>query len=99
MPQNFYICAKFDTMLSILIPERNYDCRQLVNDLVEQCTAAAVKYEIIVMDDNSSLFVENRQINQLPCCVGGETSAWPKPAPWPIWPTIPSCFCWTETPV
>lgn len=56
-------------MLSILIPERNYDCRRLVNDLVEQCTAAAVNYEIIVMDDNSSLFVEeNRQINQLPCC-------------------------------
>lgn len=31
--------------------------------------AAAINFEIIVMDDNSSLFVEeNRQINQLPCC-------------------------------
>lgn len=56
-------------MLSILIPERNYNCRQLVNDLVAQCNAAAVKYEVIVMDDHSSLFVEeNRQINQLSNC-------------------------------
>lgn len=69
MLQIFYICVKFDAMISILIPERNYDCRQLVRDLVEQCATAAVKYEIIVMDDNSSLFVEeNRQINQLPNC-------------------------------
>ena len=66
MLQIFYICVKFDAMISILIPERNYDCRQLVRDLVELCATAAVKYEIIVMDDNSNLFVEeNRQINQI----------------------------------
>ncbi len=57
-------------MISILIPERNYDCRQLVKDLVAQCTAAPVKYEIIVMDDNSSLFLdENREINRFPGCI------------------------------
>jgi len=56
-------------MISILIPERNYDCRQLVNDLATQCTAAAVNYEIIVMDDNSSLFLdENRELNHVSGC-------------------------------
>lgn len=57
-------------MISILIPERNYDCRKLVAELAEQCTAAAVKYEIIVMDDCSCLYLdENREINHIPGCI------------------------------
>lgn len=57
-------------MISILIPERNYDCRQLVDNLAAQCAAAPVKYEIIVMDDYSSLFLdENREINRIPGCI------------------------------
>lgn len=56
-------------MLSILIPERDYDCRKLVNDLVYQCSEAAITYEVIVLDDFSSLYLdENRQISQLPGC-------------------------------
>lgn len=67
----FFIFVKIlPAMISILIPERNFDCRQLVNDLAAQCALAAVKYEIIVMDDNSSLFVdENREINRIPGCM------------------------------
>ncbi len=57
-------------MISILIPERNYDCRQLVKELADQCTAAAINYEIIVMDDNSGIYLDvNREINQYSCCM------------------------------
>lgn len=56
-------------MLSILIPERNFDCRKLVQDLSFQCNEAEITHEIIVLDDASSLFlVENRQILNLPYC-------------------------------
>jgi glycosyltransferase involved in cell wall biosynthesis len=61
-------------MLSILIPEHNYDCRKLVNDLVIQCQKAGITYEIIVLDDYSSLYLEeNRQIKELPACTFIET--------------------------
>ncbi len=50
-------------MLSILIPEYNYDCTLLVNTLAEQCRRASLIFEILVMDDASSTFVEiNRRI-------------------------------------
>jgi glycosyltransferase involved in cell wall biosynthesis len=56
-------------MLSILIPERNYDCRDLVKTLASQCEAAQINFEIIVLDDDSSLLREsNREINQLKSC-------------------------------
>ena len=48
-------------MLSILIPEHNYDCTKLVNDLAMQCNKAGIIYEIIVLDDASTLYKsENR---------------------------------------
>lgn len=67
----FFIFVKiFCAMISILIPERNFDCRQLVTELASQCSIAAVKHEIIVMDDCSSLYLdENREINRIPGCI------------------------------
>lgn len=53
-------------MLSILIPEYNYDCRSLIKGLVSQCSDAGIAYEILVMDDCSDAFLaENRQMNDL----------------------------------
>lgn len=56
-------------MLSILIPEYNYDCTKLVYSLVNQCTNAGIPFEVIVMDDASTLFkTENRHINTWEGC-------------------------------
>ena len=56
-------------MLSILIPTYNYDCTQLVMDLRRQAEDAAIRYEIIVMDDASATCKEaNQDINNLPHC-------------------------------
>jgi glycosyltransferase involved in cell wall biosynthesis len=56
-------------MLSILLPEYNYDCTQLVGQLAQQCVQESISFEIIVMDDASKKFKnENRAINALPGC-------------------------------
>lgn len=56
-------------MLSILIPEHNYDCSKLVGDLAGQCVNEGIPYEILVMDDASSKFLEeNSVISKLPGC-------------------------------
>lgn len=56
-------------MLSILIPVHNYDCSRLVAGLAEQCLHEGLPYEILVMDDASTLFVkENEALADLPGC-------------------------------
>lgn len=56
-------------MISILIPVYNYNVTQLVNDLHQQATDAYVEFEIIVMEDGSTLFTdENRMISELNFC-------------------------------
>ena len=56
-------------MISILIPEHNFDCVRLVGELLMQCQDAGITYEIIVMDDASTLHTEkNKQIGNFPCC-------------------------------
>jgi len=56
-------------MLSILIPERNYNCTKLVKDVAEQCEKAGIVFEIIVMDNASTLCKdENRTISTIPGC-------------------------------
>ena len=49
-------------MLSILIPIYNYNINCLVDDLNEQCAALKIKYEIILMDDNSEQMFQD--VNQ-----------------------------------
>jgi glycosyltransferase involved in cell wall biosynthesis len=57
-------------MLSILIPEHNYDCSKLVHGLAAQCTEAGIPYEIIVWDDASTLYLDqNRRIREYPGCI------------------------------
>jgi len=56
-------------MLSILIPEFNYDCSKLVCDLAKQCHQANIVFEVIVLDDASTLFKnENRKISEISGC-------------------------------
>ncbi|RFC54774.1 glycosyltransferase family 2 protein [Brumimicrobium aurantiacum] len=56
-------------MLSILIPVYNFNCSQLVKDLQIQCLSAGIEFEILVLDDTSTLFkTENRVINTLEGC-------------------------------
>lgn len=56
-------------MLSVLIPEHNYNCTKLVNDLAAQCTQAGIVFEILVLDDASTLYkTENRMISDIPGC-------------------------------
>lgn len=56
-------------MLSILIPTYNYNCFNLVNSLNEQALKTNIVYEIIVMDDCTSIPVkENQNISKLPNC-------------------------------
>jgi len=56
-------------MLSILIPEHDCDCTKLVAELVDQCLHEGISYEILVMDDASSYFLEkNRTIAEMPGC-------------------------------
>lgn len=58
--------------LSILIPTYNYDCSNLVNELVKQaCGIGGLCYEIIVGDDGSTeqgIIGANRAINSMPGC-------------------------------
>lgn len=60
------------TSLSILIPEYNETCIELVRALSEQAaTISSLNYEILVADDCSTLsavVVQNRQINQIKNC-------------------------------
>ena len=55
-------------MLSILIPIYNYDVKNLIQQLVQQCDAAAISYEIRCYDDGSALTIKegNSKIAQLP---------------------------------
>ena len=54
-------------MLSILIPIYNFSCADLVAELHRQAAACAVPFEIILMDDASTLYKEeNRKLSQLP---------------------------------
>src|SRR5690554_9254 len=55
-------------MLSILIPTYNYDVLPLIQNLFEQCTQEGMEYEIIVLDDASSLHFDNEKINLLENC-------------------------------
>lgn len=56
-------------MISILIPEYNYNCSGLVADLHEQCQKAGIAFEIWVMDDASDKFTdENKSIEQRSHC-------------------------------
>jgi Predicted glycosyltransferases len=55
-------------MLSILIPEYNYNCYKLVCKLAGQCEKANVVFEIIVLDDKSTLCKEE---NILIECITG----------------------------
>jgi glycosyltransferase involved in cell wall biosynthesis len=57
-------------MISILIPTYNYDCTELVDELVKQCRSCQVKFEIICQDDasKSDLNVNNETINTIPSC-------------------------------
>jgi glycosyltransferase involved in cell wall biosynthesis len=56
-------------MLSILIPEHDYDCGKLVAELADQCLREGIPYEILVMDDASTYYLEkNRTIAEMPGC-------------------------------
>lgn len=56
-------------MLSILIPTYNYNIYALVVELYEQCIALDIVFEIITIDDCSSvLFAQNDAINTLEHC-------------------------------
>lgn len=56
-------------MLSILIPVHNYDVTKLVKDLHSQATNTLVGFEIRVIEDGSTLFLdENKFISELPFC-------------------------------
>lgn len=56
-------------MLSILIPVYNFDCVALVQELHDQCMEKKTPFEILVLDDTSTLFKENNStINELENC-------------------------------
>ena len=56
-------------MLSILIPVYNYNVLPLINELVKQCNFSGITFEIICLDDLSTLiFAENQKINQFENC-------------------------------
>ena len=56
-------------MISILIPTYNYNITSLVTDLHKQAVDTCVDFEIIVMEDGSTLFVEeNKGINNVEFC-------------------------------
>lgn len=56
-------------MLSILIPTFNYNITRLVANLYQQAIETYVDFEIIVMEDGSTLFVEeNKQVNDFEFC-------------------------------
>ncbi len=58
-------------MLSILIPIYNWSVSTLVEDLYNQCEEAGIVYEILLLDDGSTLFFKkkNRQLKTLPTVV------------------------------
>ncbi|MEN0006490.1 MAG: glycosyltransferase [Bacteroidota bacterium] len=45
-------------MLSVLIPVYNFDVRELVKDLHEQCVEAGIAFEILVFDDQSKEYFQ-----------------------------------------
>ncbi|HZK03197.1 MAG TPA: glycosyltransferase family A protein [Bacteroidaceae bacterium] len=58
-------------MLSILIPEFNWDCYLLVHKLWSQAIHLKINFEIIVADDlsnNYDILLKNRKINDLKYC-------------------------------
>ena len=56
-------------MLSILIPTYNYNVYPLLTELKKQADLANLPYEILVLDDASSLFItENSKINAFENC-------------------------------
>lgn len=56
-------------MLSILLPEHNYPCSLLVKKLADQCVNLNIDFEVIVMDDASTRYLEeNRKISDIPFC-------------------------------
>jgi len=56
-------------MLSILIPTYNYNIFSLVQELYDQAELLNINFEIIVLDDGSTKFVEeNSKINSLDNC-------------------------------
>ena len=56
-------------MLSILIPAYNYNITKLVRELHRQATESMADFEIIVMEDGSTLYLdENAQVTALPGC-------------------------------
>jgi len=66
-----YICVPKvkKIMLSILISEFNYDCSKLAYDLAKQCHEANIAFEVIVLDDASTLYKnENRKISEISGC-------------------------------
>lgn len=57
-------------MLSILIPVYNFDVTALVSELQKQCEAASIVYEIICIDDASSVHFKklNQDIQEISNC-------------------------------
>ena len=56
-------------MISILIPTYNYNITRLVADLHQQALDTYVDFEIIVIEDGSTLFVEdNKAVNDFEFC-------------------------------
>ena len=56
-------------MLSILIPVYNYDITKLVNEIHRQAMDSFVDFEIVVIEDGSTQFLEeNRRIEKLLFC-------------------------------
>lgn len=57
-------------MLSILIPIYDYTVLPLVNELVKQCNASGITFEILCQDDasNSPKNIPNQEVNLLPNC-------------------------------
>lgn len=56
-------------MLSILIPTYNYSVFSLVKEIESQCISCKIDYEILVIDDCSTLFLnENQIINSFNNC-------------------------------
>ena len=56
-------------MLSILIPTYNYSVFSLVENLQKQLNKVAIEFEIVVLDDKSTVFVEeNRKIVNFKYC-------------------------------
>jgi glycosyltransferase involved in cell wall biosynthesis len=52
-------------MISVLIPVYNYNVRNLINSIKSQLLTANIKFEIIIIDDASSTFVnENSKIKE-----------------------------------